>query len=601
MSDAAERSLAPPAATTAARAFSTVEGLAFSLILALAGTAVVGYRYGDSNHGITVPILKRFMDAALYPGDVMVATADKFPTIFFPLLAKLLPGTEWIPLAFFLGYVGSIAATLAAAYRLGRWAGGTTEAGLVTVLLTFPVRVGLAGEAVYRVAFSHSHVASALVLWAVVWFLEGRRLLPLLVLSLGAYNHLLYSAYMLVPLGMIVLWEAYAKVRSPRDTAKLLAAAVVPMIPLAIAMLGKSTPMTAEWLELLKARSATHSFPSTWGQEWAYAAGFLLLGLLSASAAPRAKQIVFWIFLGGIALQFAIGVVFTEIHPVKSILQFQPIRAWRFLLVLLYGWIATGIVAGWREGGLARGAAVFTGLVVFVANGFEPLLPLAIVMGAVLRRDAAPWARLLAAAALVFVPGIGDGPLRSDVLGDYGNKMFSATALSAAALAILLVVARDLSTARRRLAGWAALGLIALWLAPDAYQRARARWEASSWRDVQLWARANTPVSAVFLTPPAEVGFRVFSERTVVGEWKDGTQQYFDDGFVREWAKRMADLAGGADQRPDRFVERGAPELLDLAARYGASYIVLPKEPARAELPPAYSNRHYTVYYARPQ
>jgi uncharacterized protein DUF6798 len=584
-----------------AHGITLVEGFAFALILALASTAIAGYRYGDSNHGITVPILKRFMDASLYPGDVMVATADKFPTIFFPLLAKILPNTDWIPLAFFVGYVASIAATLAAAYRIGRWCGGTMEAGLVAVLFTFPIRVGLAGESVYRVAFSHSHVASALVLWAIVWFLEGRRLLPLLVLSLGAYNHLLYSAYMLVPLTLIVLWEAYAKERTPRETAKLLAAAVVPLVPLVIAMLGKSTPMTAEWLELLKQRSATHSFPSTWGQEWAYAAAFLILGLLSASAAPAAKQRLFWIFLAGIAVQFVVGVVFTEVHPVKAILQFQPIRSWRFLLVLLYGWIATGVVAGWRQGGLARFAAVFTTVVVFVANGFEPLLPIAIVLAALLRRDAAPWARLLAAGALVFVPGIGDGPLRNDMLGDYGNKIFSATALSAAALGIVLVIARDMAVTARRIAGWAVLVLAVFWLAPNAYARARARWEVDTWRDAQLWARANTPVSAVFLTPPHLVGFRVFSERTVVGEYKDGTQQYFDDAFVTEWGRRMADLAGGADQRPDRFIDRSSTDLLDLAARYGASYIVLPNDPPRAGLQPAYRNRHYTVYHARPE
>ena len=40
----------------------------------------------------------------------------------------------------------SIAATLAGAYRLGRWAGGP-EAGVLALLFAFPVRIGLAGEA----------------------------------------------------------------------------------------------------------------------------------------------------------------------------------------------------------------------------------------------------------------------------------------------------------------------------------------------------------------------------------------------------------------------------------------------------------------------
>ena len=153
-----------------------------------------------------MPILKRLMSPSLYPGDVMVATAEKFPTIFYRALGAILPGTEWIPLAFFVLYVVAIAATLAGAYRLGAWAGGPA-AGVVALCFAFPVRIGLAGEALYRVAFSHSHLASALTIWAMVWFVEGRRFLPLLALSLGAYNHLLYSVYVLVPMTLVVLSE----------------------------------------------------------------------------------------------------------------------------------------------------------------------------------------------------------------------------------------------------------------------------------------------------------------------------------------------------------------------------------------------------------
>ena len=101
------------------------------------------------------------MDPGLYPGDAMVATAERFPTVFYRLLAAILPGTGSIPAAFFILYLLAVAATLAGAYRLGRWAGGPA-AGALTVALAFPVRIGLAGESLYRVAFSHSHLASAL-------------------------------------------------------------------------------------------------------------------------------------------------------------------------------------------------------------------------------------------------------------------------------------------------------------------------------------------------------------------------------------------------------------------------------------------------------
>ena len=43
-----------------------LEGATLALLVALAGIDLVGYRFGDSNQGITVPILKRFMDPSLY-------------------------------------------------------------------------------------------------------------------------------------------------------------------------------------------------------------------------------------------------------------------------------------------------------------------------------------------------------------------------------------------------------------------------------------------------------------------------------------------------------------------------------------------------------
>jgi hypothetical protein len=41
------------------------EGAILALLVALAGLDLVGYRFGDSNQGITIPILKRFMDPSL--------------------------------------------------------------------------------------------------------------------------------------------------------------------------------------------------------------------------------------------------------------------------------------------------------------------------------------------------------------------------------------------------------------------------------------------------------------------------------------------------------------------------------------------------------
>jgi hypothetical protein len=566
-----------------------VEGATLALLLALAGTILTGYRFGDSNHGITVPILKRLMDPSLYPGDVMVATAEAFPTVFYRALGLVLPGTGAIPAAFFVLYVISIAATLAGAYRIGRWAGGEA-AGVLCLLFAIPVRIGLAGEALYRVAFSHSHVASALTIWAIVWFLEGRRLLPLLVLSVGAYNHLLYSAYMLVPMVLVVIYEGWQS-RAWRRMAGLLAAAALPLLPLAVWSFSRGTPMTAEWLELLRVRSSHHSFPSYFGADLPEAVALLALGVLAASRATEDRKRIFALFLLGTAAQFVLGTLFTEYWPLKAVLQYQPHRVWRFQMLLLRGMAAAGIVIGFRAGGASRLSAIATGLILSVP-GLEALLPLAVVAQAAVSRPAAPaWARLFAVSMLVVVTGWDDRELLFTLTNENLRLLWHTQVLAAAALLVMVVVARD-AAPRARVAFTVAAAVLTVGaLFPYAYSVARVRWESGPWRAAQNWLRQNTPPDAVVLTPPKEAGFRVFSERTVVGEWKDGTQQYFDDAFVREWGARMEALG-------DEYPKLRADELLALAARYGASYIVLARRPRPPELVVAYENPSFVVYKA---
>jgi len=549
---------------------------------------LTGYRYGDSNHGITVPILKRLMNPSLYPGDVMVATAEKFPTVFYRALGAILPSTDWIPLAFFALYVVAIAGTLAGAYRLGAWAGGPA-AGAVALLFAFPVRIGLAGEALYRVAFSHSHLASALTIWAMVWFVEGRRFLPILVLAFGAYNHLLYSVYVLVPMMLVVLSER--REAGLKKTLQLVACAAVPLLPIAVWSVSRGTPMTPEWLELLKLRSAHHSFPSAFSVDLPDAAALLALAVLAVSRLAADKRRMLAFFLAGVALQFVVGTVFTEYIPLKAVLQYQPHRVWRFLMLLLQAVVAAGVVSGVREGGVARVVSLVTGAIVFMP-GLESLLPVVVVLQAAIGRPVpALWSRLAAVMVLVFVGGWGDRPLDwTSFLTEFFGRLLSATVLSAAAIAILVKIGLEHgSLARRALSTLGAL-LTFFWLAPDVYARARLRWERGPWVDVQNWARQSTPKTAVFLTPPREAGFRVFSERTTVGEWKDGTQQYFDDQFVREWGLRM-EIMGDLPKRNDE-------ELREIAQRFGVSYLVLPARQSRS-FPEVYRNGSFVVYKAR--
>jgi hypothetical protein len=261
-------------------------------------------------------------------------------------------------------------------------------------------------------------------------------------------------------------------------------------------------------------------------------------------------------------------------------------------MLLLQAVVAAGVVAGWREGGLARAVAAVTAVVMFTP-GLEPLLPLTVLLQAAVGRPVpAPWARALALLVLVGVTGWADQDVAWSYPADTLPRALNETVIGAAALAVLVTMGRSSPRARAGAVIVSAL-LAVLWLAPRAYAAQRQRWESGAWRAVQDWVRTHTPRSAVLLTPPKEAGFRVFSERTIVGEWKDGTQQYFDDAFVKEWGARMQALGDDYEKLPE-------DRLLALARRFGASYIVLPRQPARRGLDVVYRNPSWAVYRAEP-
>jgi len=253
------------------------------------------------------------------------------------------------------------------------------------------------------------------------------------------------------------------------------------------------------------------------------------------------------------------------------------------------------VVEGWRAGGLARVAAAVTGLIL-VNPQLEPLLAVAVFAQAAVGRPlAATWARLVAVGTLVALAGW-DSPHLALAWDQYPlDDLTKPTVLGAAALATLVLVGRELDPRQRRWAALAAAVGTVLWLGPDAYARKRPKWETGSWREVQDWVRLNTPKDAIFVTPPQEAGFRVFSERTVVGEWKDGTQQYFDEQFATEWAARMEAL-GPAD-----YVKLSDDQLAQIARRFRATFVVVPvRRRGHPGLEEEYQNNHYAVYRVPP-
>ncbi|HEV8148319.1 MAG TPA: DUF6798 domain-containing protein [Bryobacteraceae bacterium] len=110
---------------------------------------------------------------------------------------------------------------------------------------------------------------------------------------------------------------------------------------------------------------------------------------------------------------------------------------------------------------------------------------------------------------------------------------------------------------------------------------------------VVAWARANTPVPALFLFPDAGTGlepgiFRVRAQRALYTDWKSGGQVNYFPMFTSDWWKRWIETNAG------RWKLK-ASDFSALADR-SIDYVVLQTEQAVPGVPEAFRNSKYVVY-----
>ena len=622
------------------------------LLAAVGQVALAGYQLGVGNQAIQIAFLKRAINPLLYPGDAMVnATLRDYPSFFYPLLSLVvrvwdLPAAYFVlhmvtafgVLAFFFGLVRGMFRTSRTAYA---------AAAVGVVLLLAGHHHALAGDDLYSTGFTHTWAVFPLAILALMLAYRDRLVAAMAVAGIIFNLHALMAGYLALPLGLLALIDLRERGWKPLVGAGAVFALLA--LPTVALMALHPQKFDAQWIQLTFLRSADHSFPSSW---WVRGdAGVPRFGLLLALAAvslswPIGKRVLrtTLVLAGGVAVMCAVGYVFAEVWAVPTVIRSQLFRSTRLLLVVMLAHIAYGVVRGvvaaWPRptgggqdarvtvAGVLEGvAAVFT-LCVVACPTLTAFLPHALVLVTVaaLVSGRLSWMQaLVVGAALVVaalawgrihfvIPGLSEfswHEMAVDRVGPF--NWMSLSALGGAGVLGLLASVR-----RMRWAAWGMVGVGVIFFGVacekllEASNAPPAEALQRSWYDLQQWAREKTDTDALFLTPTAPGGFRIHSERGVVGEWRDGTQLYFTAAFGPEWWKRMRallpEMVVSSDGR--RMVSRGKPleeledkELIALAESYHATHVVLPNNEAGKghKLNVAWSNRNWLVYYPVPR
>ncbi len=546
-----------------------------SLALAtVASVSFLGYHYGGGNHSVQLPILKHYVSGDLFKNDLLLVSLDGYASLFFPLMARAVRVFGDIQLVYFTVYVLFHALTLAALAALARDIFRAGPGGvLLTWLLYLTNPLSLAGDSALAVRLQHTHVSTALLLWSLWLCFKGRREYAFALCGLAFNLHALNASYLLVLLAVdgVLSWRELGQ---RVWTGPLIAALAASPTLVWLARTREVIPAESFglWLAIMRERSALHVFPSA--MPAAQYAGFALLLALAALAFERAPAPALRRtcarFVLATALLCLLGFVFSELLPSATIIKAQLWRSTRWLVYLGVLFLGSYLPVAWQSGAVARVA------VVAVCLGFVTQQPAFLALGLLLFFVSGRWSipsLLLGAAAILMAARTGASDLSEQVAvpeiarairivtGDENIVVCLVLALLAARLADGRVGAiwRRLLIA----AGCTAL-LIRLFAGSQTVAAGQP------WREVQRFVRDNTPQDAVILTPPYRDGFRVDSERAIVGEWKDGTQQFFSARFGFEWYARMQEL-GKETRAYDDFT---TDQLCRLAQRYGATYIV---------------------------
>ena len=545
-----------------------------------------GFLYGQDNHDFELAMLNWLRDPTMYPGDMIREGFARYPTIFWKAVALVPHGvsTEAILFGLFLLTKFLFFLGLAWIARFATSDGRFVRLAMVLVALAPALNRQLPFGAVRLLdpIQTQSPLAIAVLVVACAALLDGRWILATVLAAASIYLSVPYTVFALFAFVALALADFRSKPRTILVSGVLGAGLMLPWLAMNLPMLRQHDP--PDYVEALLLFYPLHL---KWGThhriDFVYGPGFLLCGLIVALWAHKKRSAPgsrLEIMAAAFSVPVAIGVVMGEVHLTPPLARMQLMRADAFLFL-------------------------FSAMVLFVA------------VYNMARNAAIPFARVaLPAAFVVFL--LPATPLRLSlaILGlaiafrdDCGRLLRRASE----ALATF-----PLFRGRQRIARWSLIAVICVACAGLLAETVRATPFAemfsipgrapSDWAAVQVWARDNTPRDAAFLVPTFMEGFRVLSERSSWGEWKDGTAAYLYPPFADTYISRMRDV--GWTTAPDlngrgtvqlRYKALSWETLLALATANRLQYIVQYRDVPYPDAPaPVYSNAGFAVYKIQP-
>jgi hypothetical protein len=587
---------------------------------ALACTVVFmagGYTFGTVNHAFQLPMIRYFAGENLLHNDLLLLIIPAYTTYFYKGIAVL--GLEYaqMEILFFALYVASMYLFSESMIRLFDHIGNRAHISLIAALAIAAGFMPAMGLDPWQHRLDHSVPGLAMAGWALYLFVAGRERWAFALLGLLFNLHALYSAHLFIVFG------AYRIFRFQRDqlwlNVQLIALFSLLSFPVVIwkmSSMATDSSMDAVWLQILHERIGNQIFVSDVSYWWI--ATFLVficlvaLGwhvIFSERGARGPSDKLRFVLSSALALT-AVQIILTDYWPVRIALEGQFWRLTQWFAVagvavvmlaverrstadgdpmrLIFG---SAVICLLMLGSLVAMFAALAGFALLTLENSRRFMPLGLVLllgvfgviGAMQWYWWKPdWTRAVT----------------------YPGGRLPTTAMAGILLIYLLAHAYG----RRTVYSLALLLSVGAYVHLEPAEFALKSGVSSPWRETQLWVRDHSEMDAIILTPPALTGFRIYSDRAVVGEFKDGGMVNNNKEFALRWRERMRDLGMTTSREfnesrwrmrdpkvPSSYSDKSGAELATLARRYGAQLIVT-RAGQRLALPERWSNESFRVY-----
>jgi len=592
----------------------------YILGLTIFGIFFLGYSIENSYY---IPIVLNNVDPNLYPTDLLVNSQSVFHSLFFPITGFLVRYIDLKVLFTILSLLTSIAVAFLI-FRLSLLLFKDKITAYLAVFLLLLPKFGFSvtGISIHQSIFEPSIMVLPFSLLAIYLFLKEKYPIACLIVGISFYIHGMEAFSVAVMFAVYFLLKI--KEIPKRRILQSILLLVLSILPLALRLLSKgffethSREVIQQWLTILHFRSFYHLFPFSWGSgDFFKYSGWIIWAFIVLKYSSRSEKHDSVItFCKAIALMCLIGTVFVEIFPVPIVVKMTLWRSTMFFVLFLVIYISQYLVNLSRENLISR--LLIAGSIAALFFCFQKLIVcFALLHLAFETRNKKILSYILITAGIGGILAFTAGSIfqlegRAFLL----NKAFSFANLGTGNLILFYLLFGflvyfihlfkagriELSRKHTSLFIISLIFLISVkTLLPKNTQELDFK---KDWITTQIWAKENTSVETVFITPPYLEGFRMHSQRGIVAEVKDGAPCIYAIKFAIKWWQRMNDLGYSnlsitvLDFVPEckqNYNNLDDKEIILLGKRYGASYIVTEKE-KQLNLKLAYQNKHFKVY-----